>query len=281
MKIRALPALSITTLMVTWISFPAAQNANVPPKEEAPSSPVVQQDGASDVKPPETSTRTADATKTEAKKTVKPARLSAGLAEIVKMVEGGVEAPVIESYIQSSNIPFYPTVEEIIYLHELGVPSQIVTAMIRRGGEVRAQLAQASKDAQNRITQQQQQTAPSSTAGYAQSAPASVATPPVTHNYYVAGQPSCAVNAVNYPIYTYYPAYSACYVAPAYPSYYYRRPHRSYYYPIVHDSFYPRFHRYGAYPNYGFSSRFSFAYSSPVRTSFGLSIGRGGRAICR
>ncbi len=200
-------------------------------------------------------------------------RLSSGIAEIVKMVEGGVEPTVIDAYIQNAYVPFSPSAAEIISLHELGVSSHLITALIRRGGELRAQQAQASKEMQSRLAQQQSVAVASN---YQQAAPAAYTplTQPVSYNDYLNSYPSYAYS---YPAYSYpyvgYPAYS--YASPFYSSYYFW-PYRSYRYPVRSYGYCAP---YSPRLNFsvGIGARPRPSLHSSVRTSFGHQ----GRAIGR
>jgi hypothetical protein len=75
------------------------------------------------------------------------ATYSAGVAEIVKMVDAKVDPQVIKAYIKNSPIPYSPTSSEIIALKEHGVSDDILTTMMQRGAEVRAQGAAAANQA--------------------------------------------------------------------------------------------------------------------------------------
>jgi hypothetical protein len=128
-----------------------------------------------------TANATADAT-------VNAPRFSPGIADVVRMVDAKIEADVIIAYINSSRIPYNPGVNEIIALKERGVSPVILTSMLQHGGEVRAQMAQAST-----------------------SAPAAVPNPYQTANPYpTAATPYPAPPAYDYgvqPAYSYYPYY--------------------------------------------------------------------------
>src|SRR5207237_2092480 len=63
-------------------------------------------------------------------------KFSFGVDEVVKMYQRGVEADVIVNYIESSSVPYHPSAEEIVRLHDLGVPSQIITTLLRHGAKV-------------------------------------------------------------------------------------------------------------------------------------------------
>lgn len=70
-------------------------------------------------------------------------RFSPGVDAVVKMLDAGVNQGVIKTYIESAPVLYQPTADEIIALHQRGVPSDLVAAMLRRGGELRAQTATA------------------------------------------------------------------------------------------------------------------------------------------
>jgi hypothetical protein len=204
-----------------------------------------------------------------------PPRLSGGVAEIVRMVEGGVEPSVMEAYIQNTNIPFYPSAAEIVYLHELGVSSQIITALIRRGGEVRAQQAQVSKDLQQQIAQQQQQAAANANNyNQAAAAPVTYVRQPASYNYYVNSYPSYSYAYASYP-------YAYSYYVPFYSSYsYYYRPYRSFYYPVSYNRYcYPSSSRFVSYPRHSINAGISFRHSSPIRSSIHASVGHRSRPV--
>src|SRR6266496_3792095 len=62
------------------------------------------------------------------KKAAPPNRLSFGVDEVVKMFQRGVESDVILNYVENSSVPYHLNAEEIVQLHDIGVPSPIVTA---------------------------------------------------------------------------------------------------------------------------------------------------------
>lgn len=64
-----------------------------------------------------------------------PEGLSSGVAEIVRLVEGGVEGAVIEAYIESSPMSFQPSADEILYLHRLGVSPEVLTTLLKHKGK--------------------------------------------------------------------------------------------------------------------------------------------------
>jgi len=68
---------------------------------------------------------------------------SAGIAEIIKMLEAKVDAQVILAYIQNSAIPYNPEATELVALKEHGASTATLLALLHRGDELRLQLAQA------------------------------------------------------------------------------------------------------------------------------------------
>src|SRR4051794_1037853 len=62
---------------------------------------------------------------------------SVGVGEVVKLFQSGVDQTVILTYIKTSPAVFQPNADEIIRLHNLGIPSPMITAMLDRGGELR------------------------------------------------------------------------------------------------------------------------------------------------
>jgi hypothetical protein len=63
-----------------------------------------------------------------------PANIIPGspLAEVLKMVQAGVDVPTVESYIANCQSPFSLDADKILYLKDDGVPSELVNAMMER-----------------------------------------------------------------------------------------------------------------------------------------------------
>ena len=156
-----------------------------------------------------------------------PLKLAPGVADILKMMDAKVDPEVIETYVRNSSAAFNPSAAEIIALKNRGVGPEILTAMLQRDGELRAQAARPYT------------AAPGSAA--APAAPAAVN--PYAPVYEYSAQPA-------YPAYTYtYPA--ASYVYPSYsygyPGYYYGGYNCGYSWPWYWPSFY-----FGGYPYRGY-----------------------------
>jgi len=170
---------------------------------------------------------------TEQAAQAKPVKLSFGVDEIVKMNQGGVEADVLVNYVENSNVPYHLSAEDIVSLHDQGVPSQVITTMIRHGAKMQQQAALAYQQSQQKATEDAK-----AASAYANTSPSSVYYPPlapaVNYNY-------------TYPEYAYagYPAYYS------YPSYCYSSPfYFSFGYPgYRHFSFFGGFR---SFPRFGF-----------------------------
>lgn len=65
--------------------------------------------------------------------------LSPGVAEVVKLAESGVNDDVTTAYIQNSTSPFNLSSADILYLKDVGLSSQVVTAMLSRDAALRNQ----------------------------------------------------------------------------------------------------------------------------------------------
>jgi hypothetical protein len=65
------------------------------------------------------------------------------LAQVVRMAQSGVNESVILAYINNSGSPFNLTTDQIIYLKDLGLPDDAVTAMIQRDQQLGATVGAA------------------------------------------------------------------------------------------------------------------------------------------
>ncbi len=135
-------------------------------------------------------------------------RYSTGVAEVLKMTAAKIDPEVIKAYVRNSSTAYNPTVNEIIGMKDNGVSSEIITAMIQHGGEIRAQAPRAPQPAP----------APYGTQPtYSTTAPAYAPAP-------VQVQPQAYAPEVVYPDYGYtyasYPASSVYYIGGGYGGYY-------------------------------------------------------------
>jgi len=106
---------------------------------------------------------------------IKIANISSSVQEIVKMSEAGTDPAVLQSYVESSNLAYVPRPDEIIYMHDHGIPGMVITTMIQHGAKLRDQVAQAAPVPQAAPPQAAQQPAPTYVAQ--QPAPVYVDTP--------------------------------------------------------------------------------------------------------
>lgn len=75
---------------------------------------------------------------------------SAGIADIIKLLDAKVDAPVILAYIQNSAIPYNPEATELIALKDHGASTDTLVALLHHGDELRLQLVQAQSAANPR-----------------------------------------------------------------------------------------------------------------------------------
>jgi len=185
-------------------------------------------------------------------KATQPARLSFGVDEVVKMYQGGVETDVVLNYIENSSVPYHLSAEEVVRLHDIGVPSPIISTLIRHGAKVQQQAAAASAQIQQKATEEAK-----AASGYANPYPASVyyapPTPVATYNY---TYPEYVY--AGYPTYYSYPGY--CYTSPFYFNFGY--PGYRHFYP--HGGF-------RSYSRFGFGGHVGFGHAG-----FGGRVGFGG-----
>jgi len=132
------------------------------------------------------------------------ANLSPEVMQIVRMSDAGTDPSVIQAFVENSTTAYTPRAEEIIYLHDHGIPNTIITAMIQHGAKLREQVALAQANAAASQQQPVTVTPPSSESTYAvpPSAPTYVSSPTYVYpspSYY----PSYAYDY--YPYYSYWP----------------------------------------------------------------------------
>jgi len=66
-----------------------------------------------------------------------PFQTSAGVKEVIKLAESGVGEEVILAYIENSTVAYQLSVEEILYLNDLGVSVPVIAGMIHHGNVLR------------------------------------------------------------------------------------------------------------------------------------------------
>jgi len=71
--------------------------------------------------------------------------LNFGVAEVLKMFQGGISKDVLIGYIENNNLPFHLTADNIIYLQHVGLPQDVITSLIKRDGELQRNAAVAAQ----------------------------------------------------------------------------------------------------------------------------------------
>src|SRR5207253_5694571 len=70
-----------------------------------------------------------------------PPRLSPGVDEIVQLAQAGVGDEVLQAYIENSRVAYKLDVDEILYLHDLGLSVETIAAMVRHKQSLQDQSA--------------------------------------------------------------------------------------------------------------------------------------------
>jgi hypothetical protein len=118
-----------------------------------------------------------------------PNDLSPAAAEVVRLAESGVGDDVVVSYIQNSKSAFGLTADHILYLKDLGVSTESITAMLNHDKAVPGAPAVASAptpapSVPSAPQWTSQPSAPATVPTVATPAPAYVSNPPIEVNYF-------------------------------------------------------------------------------------------------
>lgn len=127
-----------------------------------------------------------------------PMATSAGLDEIIKLAKSGVDENVMVSFVDNSSVPYDPSAEEILYLTDVGVSSRVISAMLRRGRQVREQQAQAAAPAAEAVQSvaTNEPAAAETAAAVAASSAAAPVEPPAVETPMVVAEPAPAETQV-------------------------------------------------------------------------------------
>lgn len=137
------------------------------------------------------------------------AKISPGIAQVVKLHESGVGADVLLTYVKETPIT-KPNAEEVLYLTEKGIPKEVIVALLTKrvwtdNPPAQSQAAPAPAPAQQPAQAQTQQQLP----------PAVATAQPATQSVVYVQQPPVTYAAPYY--YPYY-GYPYSYYYPYYPS---------------------------------------------------------------
>jgi hypothetical protein len=113
-----------------------AQKTTAPPSE--PTTPPAVSSPAA--KPAAVNAAQADPSEPGAKGTARP---SAGLDEILKMLQAGVSKDVIKTYIETAPVVAPLSASDIVSLKERGLPDDVTMALMKRAAELTARTDQA------------------------------------------------------------------------------------------------------------------------------------------
>src|SRR5438477_12404529 len=68
-----------------------------------------------------------------------PTAVSPAVAEVLRLAESGVAEDVVMAYVQNSPAGFNLSADQILYVRDLGLSSQVITAMLNRDALLRNQ----------------------------------------------------------------------------------------------------------------------------------------------
>ena len=66
------------------------------------------------------------------------------LAQVIRLTQAGVDESVIMTYVTNSSSTFNLDSDKIIYLKDIGLPNEVVTAMMQRDQQLQQQMAAAA-----------------------------------------------------------------------------------------------------------------------------------------
>jgi hypothetical protein len=66
-----------------------------------------------------------------------------GADQVVKMYQSGISKDVLLNYVNNTVLPYHMNAEDIIYLHNLGMPQEVTQTMIQRDGQLQQQSMQS------------------------------------------------------------------------------------------------------------------------------------------
>jgi hypothetical protein len=67
---------------------------------------------------------------TSATKAIDESKLSPASLKVARLLQSGMDEKVVVAYVKNNPAPAAPTAEELVYLHQLGVPSAVLNALL-------------------------------------------------------------------------------------------------------------------------------------------------------
>jgi hypothetical protein len=189
---------------------------------------------------------------------------------MLEMAKRGVDQSVLKSFAESYPVAYHPSADEIIALHDAGISSDVITALLRRTGELSnrqweaAQRANAERAEARKVAEVPQNTVQTVTPQRA--------------------APAYQVNYV-YPSSSWYPAYPAYYYNYSYalPRYYSSaycyRPYRYYHSSWPRSYCWPTWPSWSSWPSYSVGVGFRSNYGVRLGYQSGYYCGRGGLGL--
>lgn len=66
-----------------------------------------------------------------------------GVDEVLQLAESGAAEEVLRAYVETADVPYALAVDDMVYLRDIGIPSSVIAAMLKRGNELREREAEA------------------------------------------------------------------------------------------------------------------------------------------
>src|ERR1051325_4396224 len=113
----------------------SADSAPLTMVAESNAAPIIAEDVVSNAPNPETAVESLETAPAKVVSQPAPATQTANLnstaAEVAKLAQAGVDDNVMMAYVTNSPHTFNLTADQIVYLNDIGVPGDVVTAMIQ------------------------------------------------------------------------------------------------------------------------------------------------------
>lgn len=69
--------------------------------------------------------------------------LPPGVDEVLQLAESGAAEEVLRAYVETADVAYALAVDDMVYLRDIGIPSSVIAAMLKRGNELREREAAA------------------------------------------------------------------------------------------------------------------------------------------
>lgn len=145
-------AIAAVSALVAFNSSRAASEKPAPDTDKPTATEPADANAATPVEPERESDGTESSVVPEKQSAPAPLHLTVGMKEIVELARSGVSEEVLNAYVEKSGRVYHPSVDEIIYLKDLGVAPGAIATLIRTGdreSNANAQVAEPARPDSN------------------------------------------------------------------------------------------------------------------------------------